>query len=208
MLLAETSAAAARPLDLVTAVFVSILVGLAFAEMLACLRDAIRKHGIRIDDMLVFLTFFLTGVRFFIGNQLYLSSMSLEKGQEVLWFYDFIVLTLISVMLVMMGSVSSVEGNESSKIGIYPMLIGLYVSDVLWIGSHKFLSVAGLSSRSAPPPLEWAVLNIALILSVLVIAVLARRNLYSRRALAALGFVNGAAFIVDLYLVIKNGIVG
>jgi hypothetical protein len=65
--------------------FITLLASLAFAEMVPSVRDSVRKVGVTFPSVALFVVFFLTSTRFYVGAVLHL--ISLASGW--LWFFDF-----------------------------------------------------------------------------------------------------------------------
>jgi CDP-diglyceride synthetase len=112
---------------LVSTFFVALLIGLAYQEMIAPVREAVRTSGITFSTFALVSIFFLTSIRFFIGNQLHLLSESLTKMPGLVWLYDLMVIVTQCVVLVFMAGDSTVKQNQSTTIGFVDLLTTLYV---------------------------------------------------------------------------------
>lgn len=203
----------------ISAVFVSILVGLAYAEMFGKIRDALRRHGVHFEDLMIFIAFFLTGMRFFIGNQIYLLGLSdpafvsdmdpttLVHQSGKVWIYDFLWISGQGVVLAFLGSVSSRDASRRAKVDFYHFLILLYGVDIAWIGSQYILwkSLVPWSLLASPPAWQWAVLNAAFIL-VLVAMLRFSADRYGRAPLALLALFSVVAFAIDIFLIDNAGL--
>ena len=86
--------------NLLSSIFVTLLIGLAYQEMISPVRESIRATGLTWGTFVLFLVFFLTTMRFFIGAQLHLISESLLKLPGRVWFFDFIFIVLEMVVMV------------------------------------------------------------------------------------------------------------
>ncbi len=129
--------------NVISSVFVSVLIGLAFQEMILPVRDSVRTAGITLGTTIYFSIFFLTSMRFFIGNQLHLISDNLLHMKGTVWFYDLFWIIVQTTALIFLGGVSSVEANRASKVGFVDLLVVLYACDVLWIVSQWVLGKLG-----------------------------------------------------------------
>ena len=181
-------------------VLMTVLIGVAFQEMVTPVRESVRTSGITLGTSLLAMIFFLTSMRFFIGNQLHLLNEDLLAMRGLVWFYDLIMITLQTVIIVFLGGVSSFEATTGAKITFVDMLIILYVIDVFWIGSQwLFAKFFGASWRRAHIPWGWAILNSAQILCLLALHYLCS-EMYTGIGVIALAAINMVAFLVDVFL--------
>ena len=109
----------------------------------------------------MFLVFFLTSMRFFIGNQLHLLNESLTRMPGNVWLYDLMVIIAQSVAFIFLGGVCSPEANRSAKIGFVEILIVIYVIDVLWIVSQWIIGRLKAEYKREFVPWVWGILNIS-----------------------------------------------
>lgn len=186
--------------NLISSIFVVILIGLAYQEMVAPVRESVKSSGITLGTAILFSVFFLTSVRFFIGNQLHLLSESLLKMKGVVWFYDLMVIITQTTVMVFLGGVASVEMSRTARIGFVELLIVLYSIDVVWIVSQWGLGKVLRHWRRSFIPWAWGILNALLILSMAFLRLVCG-DLYSNMGLIGIGILNGIAFIVDIMLV-------
>lgn len=186
--------------NFLSSVFVVILIGLAYQEMVTPIRESIRSSGITLGTVILFSVFFLTSMRFFMGNQLHLMSEDLLKAKGEVWFYDLMVIILQTTTMVFLGGVSSVEASRNAKIGFVELLIALYAIDVLWILSQWGLGRVLKNWRRNFIPWAWGILNTVLIVSMALLRLIVG-DLYSNIGLIGLGVLNGIAFIIDVMLV-------
>jgi len=186
--------------NLLSSFFVTLLIGLAYQEMIAAVRASVRTFGLKADTLLLMAIFFMTSMRFFVGNQLHLLSESLAAMPGLVWFYDLLVIIIQSVILIFLGGVSSAEINQGIHIGFVPLLIALYSIDVVWIASQYLLGKIFPSWRRRFIPWAWAVLNSVLILGIALLRMFIR-SLYSIPGIVALFVLNLVAFIVDVILI-------
>lgn len=186
--------------NLLSSFFVTLLIGLAYQEMIAPVRASVRTYGIKADTFLLMGIFFLTSMRFFVGNQLHLLSDSLAALPGLVWFYDLMVIIAQSVVLIFMGGVSSAEINHTVQVGFVPLLLVLYSIDVVWIVSQWGLGKLFPSWNRSFIPWDWALLNFALIISIALLSLFVK-DLYSGYGVGILFVLNLIAFIVDVVLV-------
>ena len=86
--------------NLLSSFFVTLLIGLAYQEMISPVRASVRAYGVRLDTFLIMSIFFMTSMRFFVGNQLHLLSESHASMPGLVWFYDLMVIIVQSVVLI------------------------------------------------------------------------------------------------------------
>jgi len=101
--------------NLLSSFFVTLLIALAYQEMIVPVRESVRTSGMTLGTFLLMTIFFVTTMRFFVGNQLHLLSESLVKMPGLVWFYDLMVIIIQSVVLTFLGGVSSVEVNRQTS---------------------------------------------------------------------------------------------
>lgn len=186
--------------NIISSVFVGILFGLAYAEMVPSVRASILSKGITFDTSILFVIFFLTSIRFFIGNQLHLVSTRLVKLPGKIWFYDFIVIVIQTIVLIFLGSICSYESCINAKIGFFGLLVVLCLVDIVWICTQWLLGQLFSSWQRPFIPYAWAILNSSLVVGILLVIWIVK-NSYSFIALCLLAILNVIAFIVDVILV-------
>ncbi len=186
--------------NVITSLFVAVLIGLAFQEMVGPVRESLHASGITLSTFLLFLIFFLTSVRFFIGNQLHLISEALLEMKGIVWFYDLFWIILQSMILIFLGGLSTVQANSDAQIGFVGLLMALCAVDVAWIGSQWVLGKGLDGWQRRRIPWAWAILNTLLIAGI-VILLLCVDDVYSVVGLVWLGLLNVAAFAADILLV-------
>jgi hypothetical protein len=185
--------------NVVSSVFISVLIGIAYQEMLDPVRDSIRAHGLRLQTVLLAVAFLLTSLRFFIGNQLHLLSPRTLSLRGDLWLFDFAFITIQSLLFCFLGGLSSPEANAEARIDFYQFLVVIYLIDLAWIVSQAVIGQFIPKMKRSFIPLAWAWLNAAALA-----AIIAMRHLFpdpfGSLALAALVALSCAAFIVDIRL--------
>lgn len=177
-----------------------VLIGVAYQEMISPIRDSVRASGFTLGTVVLFSVFFLTSMRFFMGNQLHLMSPNLVKMKGMVWFYDLIIIVLQTTVMIFLGGVSSVEVSRHAKVGFVGLLIALYIIDIVWVLSQWFLGVLMKSWRRHSIPWSWCILNSCLVLAMLVMHFV-QSDFYSTAGLLFLGIVNTAAFVLDVVLI-------
>jgi hypothetical protein len=186
--------------NLISSIFVAILIGLAYQEVIAPVRASIRSSGITLGTAILFAIFFMTSMRFFIGNQLHLASEALMRMTAGVWFYDLMVIILQTTVMVFLGGVSSIESTRAARIDFVELLITLYSIDVVWIISQWFLGRYVSGWKRPFIPWAWCILNTVLVFSMILL-VTEMKDIYSTSGLISLFIINTVAFTIDVILV-------
>lgn len=186
--------------NLLSSFFISLLIGLAFQNMVIIAQDSINNEGVRLNNLILSSIFFLTGLRFFIGNLLHLLSDSFSKLRGGVWLYDLTIIVFQSTIIAFLAGVSTVEKSLNSTVDFFNLLIVLYLLDIVWIISQWFLGIFLISWRRVFIPWVWAVLNTILLALIFIIRFITA-DYYSKNGLILLLIVNLIAFIVDVVFV-------
>jgi hypothetical protein len=187
--------------NVVSSIFVTLLVGIAFREATRPTLDSINEMGITWEVLILLVAFFLTTMRFFIGNQLHLLSQSLLQKAGIVWFFDFAVIVVQSFILTLLGATSSAKSSLGQRVGFLEFLLLLYALDVLWIASQWLMGkLFGATWQRDFIPWAWAVLNFSSTVVFSLIKALTT-NVYSGLPLLVIGLVSVIAFTVDVVLV-------
>lgn len=186
--------------NIISSIFIAMLIGLAYAETFPPVRESVRTYGLTLGTIILFFVFFLTSMRFFIGNQLHLLSETCVQMRGDMWLYDFLVITFQTLILCFLGSLSSVNINYQVQIDFVDLLIFLYAVDIAWIISQKVLGILFHSWKREFIPWAWAILNVLLVISIVVLR-LTVSDIYSNTGLIWLGILNVIAFISDIMLI-------
>lgn len=186
--------------NLLSSFFVTLLIGLAFQEMVPPVRESIRTAGITFSTFALVSIFFLTSIRFFVGNQLHLLSESLTKLPGLVWLYDLVVIITQCIVLVFMAGNTTVEQNQNTHIGFVVLLGTLYVIDVLWIVSQWVVGKIIPKWKRDFIPWVWGVLNAVLVLLMCVLGLIVK-DIYSITGISWLLGLNFIAFIVDVIMI-------
>lgn len=175
--------------------------------MVPVVRGSIVESGFSSATLVLAVVFFLTSMRFFIGNQLHLVSDLLVGLPGKVWLYDFLFIIGQSVLLIFLGGVTSVEASRESGIDFIWLLVALYAVDVGWISFQWVLGWIADSWRRPAIAWQWAALNSALIAGI-VLTVVTADDPYSRVPIAVLAALNAVAFVVDLIMLDVQKLVG
>jgi len=186
--------------NIISSVFIAILIGLAYAEMFPPVRESVRTHGLTVGTVAMFFVFFLTSMRFFIGNQLHLLSEACVRMRGDMWLYDFLIITYQTLILCFLGGLSSVDINYRVQIDFIDLLIFLYAVDIVWIVSQKLLGLFFKGWNREFIPWAWAILNGLLVVGIVVLRLLID-DIFSNQGLIWLGVLSLVAFILDIILI-------
>jgi hypothetical protein len=158
---------------LISGVLVTGLIAVAYSEPVGVVREAVQTEGVSIQAFSLFIVYFLTVLRFFIGDILHLEEDELTGSHaQVKWFFDLCFIIPECVILIFLGELTSLQENATSRIGFFDLLATLLVVDVVWImlmaGLNRLYkmrpdgSFSGLWARENIP-YGWALLNGALL---------------------------------------------
>ncbi len=195
-----------------------VLVGVAFEEMAGPMAHTIRTEGFGLD-VLLFLIFLFTTIRFFIGCQFHLLDDDVVN-KPGLWFYDFMWIVFEMTLIIFLGAFCTVHESQGARVHFVTVLNLIFFVDVLWISSQWVLgklyppwrrtlpegtTKKGLGAKLFPwwrrtkIPWEWAVLN-----SVLIVAIYVLRysvdDFYSTAGIVLLFILNVLVFVADVFL--------
>lgn len=167
---AKTSRPRIERRNLIASIFIVTLVGLAFQEMIAAVRGSIDGLPMRMDTAILALAFFLTSMRFCIGNVLHLLSPKRAEEGNWNWFLDFLIIAFETVLLIFLGGACSGEGVCKSHLQFHSLLILLLAVDVMWITLQAILAEKTIrfKRRFNDIPSGWGVLNGILICYLLI----------------------------------------
>jgi hypothetical protein len=177
--------------------FTGFLIAIAFHEAGHHTSESLKHDGVTLATSILFGVFFLTAIRFFVGNQLNLLKQSISKPHGPSWYYDVTMVSLQSAILIFLGNVASLEESQHSKIGFVKALVALYVIDVFWIASRMMLGRRWEHWKPEPKTKWWALLN-SLLVAFILLGGLFFGGIYSSAGLISLGVVNLVAFVIDL----------
>ncbi len=186
--------------NLISSIFIGLLLALAYQEMIVPARNDFRTNGFSLGLLVLLLIFFLTTIRFFIGAQLHLTNESNISAKGGPWFYDFAIITLEMTIMTFMGGVTSVGESRSASIGFFGMLSILLIADILWIVSIWIIGKVFPKSKRLFVPWGWAILNTALLIAMLV-SLLIFGDPYGTAGLIAQGVLHCIAFVCDVMLI-------
>lgn len=192
----EAVKAKAEKRNLISAFFVTALISLAFQEMVPPVRESVRDSGLSFSGLALPIIFFLTAMRFFIGNYLHLQNEKMIMVIGYVWIYDLIFITLQSIILIFIAGLTSVKSSNEAYVSFSTLLIILYIVDILWILS-QFLFRG--SWKRDPVPWPWAALNSGIIVAMLLVRWIFG-SAYTGTTLSFIVAINGLGFLLDLFL--------
>jgi hypothetical protein len=194
--------------SLVATLLVTGLIAVAYQEAVTAAREAVlHDHRVTVGTGILFFVFFVTSMRFFIGNYLHMQGLAEADLPGPLWLYDLIFITLQTVLLVFLGSASSVDVSSTLQIGFVALLISLYILDVLWILSQWIVARFSRAWTRHSYPWPWLFLNgiqVALIWGLGAFAF--GGDYYSVGMLWCLAVISAIAFIIDVILIDRSGV--
>jgi hypothetical protein len=187
----------------VASTFVSMLIALAFSEMVLPVKASIAKDGFTLGTSLLVVVFFLTTLRNWIGNELYLRRPDVVSSVGKIWLFDFIVIVVESIILVFLATTCSETAAREARVGFVEILLILYAVDVLWVLSmwarQVLLGWLQPSIQTNKIPWWWAGQNFLLIVLIGPLGWLAG-DFYSPEMLMWLTFTHFGAFIHSVIL--------
>lgn len=186
--------------NLLSSFFITLLIGIAFQEMISTIKGPIIADGMNINNSFLGLTFFFISIRYFIGNQLHLFSESFLKLPGILWLYDLIVIIVQSTILIFLGNLCTVPLNFNVQLGFLEFIVILLSLDVFWICSQWFMGKIVKKWERNNIPWIWAILNFVLIIAIVLIERILD-NAYSNLGLTLLLIANLVAFVIDVILI-------
>jgi hypothetical protein len=192
--------------NVTSSIFIAMLLGIAYQEMLNPVRDSIRTSGLTAGTAFLALCFFFTSLRFFIGNQLHLLSKGASSARGDVWLYDFVAIVVQSILFCFLGGACSPEINRATHINFYEISFVIYLIDILWILSQAVLPMVIRPWKRGFIPWAWAALNLGVLLVTVAIYRLSA-DPFGTGALGSLLALNIAGFIVDMVLVDQYSII-
>ena len=199
----ENSAARRRSerRNLVSSIFIVMLVGIAYQEMASAVRDSMRDEGrLSFGTAVLMIVFFATSMRFLIGNQLHLLGEQQATARGEIWFFDFLMTVLESVALVFLGGLTSVAVNRTVPVDFIEVLLVLCLLDVAWVLSQWVFGGVIPALKRSRVPWPWALLNGGVALLTAGILWTAS-DPFDTTPMTILLVVNLAAFVIDVVLV-------
>jgi cytosine/creatinine deaminase len=204
-----------RRRHLISEVLVAALVAVAYEGPVGVVHSALRSEGLSIYSLGLFVVFFLTVLRFFIGDILHLDQDELSeprddlanKGAEARWFVDLGVIVVEFVILIFLGHLATLKESQHPPISFYDLLMVLMAVDVVWIFAMGVMSrltkkyhrhmLWGLWERR-DVPWGWFFLNAGML--VITWIWYARGSHYSAKALWIFVGINIVAFTIDVVI--------
>jgi hypothetical protein len=200
----ETALTQSEKRNLVSSVFITILLGVAYQEMVGPAKASLQLSGLSLGLVAYFSIFILTTLRFFVGSQIHVSDHLLEMGGKF-WFFDLAFISLEMTVMIFMGSVSSPDASRTARIPFSHYLITLYSIDVVWIVLQWIFARIWRSWKRPFFPWAWGLLNSILILLVISIPPILG-SIDTSSGLIAFLTVNVVAFVIDVFLVDYYGV--
>ncbi len=193
---------------LISGVLVTGLIAVAYSEPVHPVRIAMKADGVSIFSLALFVVYFLTVFRFFIGDILHLEEDQLtDVRAQVKWFWDMSFIVLECIVLIFLGDVTSLEESKTAHLGFFDLLAILFVIDIAWIlsmGALNFLSerrpagrISSLWKREIVP-WGWAILNTGQLALLLLDGYTTRGSISAGKLWLLVG-VNLFAFAVDVF---------
>ena len=186
--------------NLVSSFFVTLLIGVAYQEMVLTVRASLDREGLTLTTLLLAAIFLFISMRFFIGNQLHLLGDSFTRLPGLLWLFDLLVIITQSIVLILIGSYSTKIVNDTYKIGFVEYIVALYSIDIIWILSQSIMCKINPKWTREFIPKGWAILNFILIISIIA-ARMTIKAPYSEIEVILLFIINFMGFIGDVVLI-------
>lgn len=183
---------------LVAEILIIAFVAVAYHEALNTLRESLAHSTDHwFEAAVTFAVFFLTGLRFFIGNHLLLQSEVL-LNKPTKWSWDLLFVLLQTLVLGFLGCVSPVD-DKQPRDWFVALLLLLYAIDVAWIFGPQLLEKRW-TWVGYTWPWQWGLLNAGLLVATPFVCWYFG-DIYSQRGLLFLLLVNGVlAFVIDLLM--------
>ena len=200
----ETTPSQSEKRSLVSSVFITILLGIAYQEMFGPAKASLQLTGLSLGLVAYFSVFMLTTLRFFVGSQIHMSDHLPEMSGKF-WFFDLTFISLEMTVMIFMGSVSSPDASRAARLPFSHYLITLYSIDVAWILLQWILAKVWESWKRPFFPWTWGLLNTILVLAVVFIPPIFG-SMDTPGGLIAFLTVNVVAFVIDVFLVDYYGV--
>jgi hypothetical protein len=183
---------------LISSFFITVLTGLAIEGSIEPLWIVL-KEGLKSMDLLLGYIFFITTIRFFVGNQLHLYDFEKESDlNDFMWILDFLFILSEHILLIFVAKSCSIDISIESHANFFNFILLILLVDIFWISIQFITNVLWVSwKRKIPWP--WFIINYLTILSFLVIT--KYFICYSRIGLISCAIIFTIAAIADLYYV-------
>ena len=185
--------------NLVSSVFVSLLLALAYEELFAPVKSYIKTNGLDISIVAMFLIFFLTSSRWFVGATLHLVSDELATKPGKVWFLDFSVTVIVMLAFILLAGLSSPSEPALGPINFFNVLMFILVLDLGWIFVQSFMSARAPGWERDLIPWGWGAINLSQLIAIGVVSIVFR-DLLSPTSLTILAGISIIAFIADIML--------
>jgi hypothetical protein len=143
-----------------------MLIALAYAEMVQPVKASVVRDGFTLGTSLLVFVFFITTIRVWIGNELYLREPAVIDQSGRWWLFDFMVIVVESMIFVFVATICSESAARQARVGFVELLLVLYVVDILWVLSMWLRQVLRRKSHPKPAikvPWWWAGQNVLLV---------------------------------------------
>jgi hypothetical protein len=192
--------------EVIAQLVVAMLLAAAFEEMIPPVRESIEKNGLDWRTFALLTIFTTTAVRFGIGNVLHLGSDTFAHLPGVIWFVDFFVVLLEGLLLILLGSLTSVGVSTSSSVGFFDLLRLLCAIDLVWIVYIWLLGAMAPACHREFTPWLWALLN-GTVLLVLTLCTWRSADMYSMPLLGLLAIGAVLILIADVCIADYYGLI-
>jgi hypothetical protein len=150
----------------VASTFVSMLIALAYAEMVQPVKASVTNDGFTMGTSLLVIVFFLTTIRVWIGNEMYLRESNVIAQIGPIWLFDFMVIVVESMIFVFVAATCSEAAARQARVGFVRLLLLLYIVDVFWVLSMWVRQIRWPWPSGAKIPWWWACQNVLLIVLI------------------------------------------
>ena len=183
---------------LISSFFITVLTGLAIENSIEPLWIVV-KEGLKNIDLLLGYIFFITTIRFFVGNQLHLYHFEKKSSSnDLMWILDFLFILSEHILLIFAAKSCSIDISTESFGNFFNFILLIILVDIFWVLVQFITNILWVDwKRKIPWP--WFIINSLTILSFLVIS-----NYficYSRIGLISCTTIFTIAAIADLYYV-------
>jgi len=166
----------------------------------ACIYEtvSISKLGpIGINDAFLIISTFLTALRFYIGNKVFISDLTFSETKLVIWIYDLLIIIIQSALFIALGALCTIKSNINVVHNFYQIYLSILTLDVLWILSQYILGRIFKSWNRKKIPAKWAVANSVYIVIIFLVFTLSNEP-YGFSSLLTVFLVSVVAFILDV----------
>jgi hypothetical protein len=192
---------------------ITSLMALAYKEAVPPVRDSMQNgvgNDLAIGSLLLFVVFFLTNTRFFIGNYIHMQDLVQSNAGQIVWLYDLLFIVLQAILFIFLAGVCSVKFSREHEIHFVLLLLILYGVDVIWILSQLIFGKLPYIQRYFKRnswTWQWLVLNLTQAILILVlVAYKYNGDFYSQGMLWWLAGISMVAFYIDVVVIDRSHI--